>query len=187
MKYYYTSLIFILFISVLSFSAEAQTTLRGEVTDAGNSDPLIGASVVVKGTTEGTVTEYDGTFELKTKQALPLTLLISYVGYDEIELPVSAAAQLLKISLNANAITTDVVEIKGQRISEKQKANPLTVESLDLIAIKQAATDNFYDGLGSLKGVDLTAASLGFKIINTRGFNSTSPVRSLQIIDGVDN
>ncbi|MEO0732328.1 MAG: TonB-dependent receptor, partial [Bacteroidota bacterium] len=46
---------------------------------------------------------------------------------------------------------------------------------------------NFYDGLGSLKDVDLTAASLGFKIINTRGFNSTNPVRSLQIIDGVDN
>ncbi|MBL7942577.1 MAG: TonB-dependent receptor plug domain-containing protein, partial [Flavobacteriales bacterium] len=38
-----------------------------------------------------------------------------------------------------------------------------------------------------LKGVDLTTASLGFRIINTRGFNSTSPVRSLQIIDGVDN
>ena len=42
-------------------------------------------------------------------------------------------------------------------------------------------------GLGNLKGVDLTAASMGFKVINTRGFNSTSPVRSLQIIDGVDN
>ncbi|MCY7409735.1 MAG: hypothetical protein LH473_05640, partial [Chitinophagales bacterium] len=38
-----------------------------------------------------------------------------------------------------------------------------------------------------LKGVDITSASLGFKIINTRGFNSTSPVRSLQIIDGIDN
>jgi iron complex outermembrane receptor protein len=38
-----------------------------------------------------------------------------------------------------------------------------------------------------MKGVDMTAASLGFKIINTRGFNSTSPVRSLQLIDGVDN
>ena len=35
--------------------------------------------------------------------------------------------------------------------------------------------------------MDITAASLGFKVINTRGFNSTSPVRSLQIIDGVDN
>jgi outer membrane receptor protein involved in Fe transport len=41
--------------------------------------------------------------------------------------------------------------------------------------------------LGNLKGVDMTAASFGFKVINTRGFNSTSPVRSLQLIDGVDN
>ena len=55
------------------------------------------------------------------------------------------------------------------------------------IAIKETPSSNFYDGLGALKGVDITAASLGFKVINTRGFNSTSPVRSLQIIDGVDN
>ena len=72
-------------------------------------------------------------------------------------------------------------------MSDKQKAAPLTVESLDKLAIKQTAAVSFYEGLGNLKGVDLTTASLGFTIINTRGFNSTSPVRSLQIIDGVDN
>src|SRR5690625_6299341 len=53
--------------------------------------------------------------------------------------------------------------------------------------IKQTPTVNFYDVMGALKDVDLTAASRGYKVINTRGFNSTSPVRSLQIIDGVDN
>lgn len=58
---------------------------------------------------------------------------------------------------------------------------------MDLLAIKETPAANFYDGLGSLKDVDLTAASLGFKVVNTRGFNSTSPVRSLQLIDGVDN
>ena len=58
---------------------------------------------------------------------------------------------------------------------------------LDILAIKETPSANFYDGLGGFKGVDISTASLGFKIINTRGFNSTSPVRSLQIIDGVDN
>ena len=58
---------------------------------------------------------------------------------------------------------------------------------MDIIAIKETPAASFYEGLGALKGVDVTSASLGFKIINTRGFNSTSPVRSLQIIDGVDN
>ncbi|MEL7221060.1 MAG: TonB-dependent receptor, partial [Bacteroidota bacterium] len=67
------------------------------------------------------------------------------------------------------------------------KTSALTVESLDLIAIKQTASENFYDGLGALKGIDMTSASLGIKVINTRGFNSTAPVRILQTIDGVDN
>ena len=61
------------------------------------------------------------------------------------------------------------------------------MEQLDAIAIKETPAISFYNGLGNLKGVDMTTASLGFTIINTRGFNSTSPVRSLQIIDGVDN
>ena len=68
-----------------------------------------------------------------------------------------------------------------------KKQAPLTVETMDVIAIKEAPSGNFYESLGNLKGVDMTSASLGFKVINTRGFNSTSPVRSLQLIDGVDN
>jgi hypothetical protein len=77
--------------------------------------------------------------------------------------------------------------IKGQRVSDKQKADPRSVETMDILAIKETPSISFYSGLGNLKGVDLTTASLGFTIINTRGFNSTSPVRSLQLIDGVDN
>lgn len=187
MKFYYSAICIAFVLLFVSLSLSAQVVIRGDVSESGSSEPLIGASITVKGGSEGTVTDYDGSFELRVRASLPLTLLVSYVGYDETEVPVTNAAQALKIRMVPSVITTDIVEIKGQRISEKQRANPLTVESLDLIAIKQAATDNFYDGLGALKGVDLTAASLGFKIINTRGFNSTSPVRSLQIIDGVDN
>jgi outer membrane receptor protein involved in Fe transport len=74
-----------------------------------------------------------------------------------------------------------------QRLSAQQEKSALTVESMDALAIKESPSVSFYDHLGTLKGVDLTSASIGFKIINTRGFNSTSPVRSLQLIDGVDN
>ena len=170
------------------FSSYAQSVIKGEVLDANNDDPLIGASILLKGTTTGTVTDYDGAFEIKVSGNLPDTLVFSYTGYEtkEIEITNSLTGPL-KISLGESVFVTEVVEVKGQRISDKQKASPLTVESLDLLAIKQTASENFYDGLATLKGVDMTAASLGFKIINTRGFNSTSPVRSLQIIDGVDN
>jgi outer membrane receptor protein involved in Fe transport len=169
-----------------AFNTYSQQVIKGEVLDADHKEGLIGASIIIKGTTEGTVSDFDGSFELRTRQSFPLTIVVSYTGFEEKEVTVSNSTKVT-IILAETAITITNIEVVGQRISEKQKASPLTVESLDLVAIKETAANNFYDGLGALKGVDLTAASLGFKIINTRGFNSTSPVRSLQIIDGVDN
>ncbi len=182
----YTCILNFILIFGLMSTLNGQTVIRGEVKDEKNGEPLILANVFIKGTTEGATTEYDGTFELRTNTPLPFTLVFSYTGYDEKELEVTKADRIV-MRLTENSITISTVEVKGQRISDKQKQSALTVESLDNIAIKQTPAASFYDGLGSLKDVDLTAASLGFKIINTRGFNSTSPVRSLQIIDGVDN
>jgi len=185
-NHYIISFLFLMGFSLLS-SLHAQTIIRGEVLDSGNNDPLIGATVVLMGTSTGVVTDWDGSFELKTDQPLPLTITISYTGYAAENLEVTDTDKSIKIKLNEDAVTIDVVEVKGRRISEKKKQSPLTIETMDNIAIKETPSANFYDGLGSLKDVDLTAASLGFKVVNTRGFNSTSPVRSLQIIDGVDN
>jgi iron complex outermembrane recepter protein len=166
----------------------SQVTLKGKILDGTNGEPLIGANIIVKNDPNvGTVTDFDGTFELKVS-SVPVLLNVSYIGYSSLDYQVDNASSKIEIKLGEDAVTIDLgVEIKGQKISEKQKAAPLTIESLDAIAIKQTASTDFYNGLGSLKGVDLTTASLGFTVINTRGFNSTSPVRSLQTIDGVDN
>lgn len=178
------TLLFFLLVSGLA----AQITFKGTLKDESTGEELIGANVIIKGTTTGTVTDWDGSFSFQAPNATyPVTLVLSYIGYEDKEVMVENADQNLDFKLGEGAITTTEVVVKGQRVSDKQKAAPLTVESMDLLAIKETPAENFYDGLGSLKGVDLTAASLGFKVINTRGFNSTSPVRSLQTIDGVDN
>lgn len=176
----------LLFCVLGSLSAAGQTVLRGRVLDASTGEPIFSANVLVKGTTKGVTTDFDGLFRLEVA-TLPVTLSISFVGYTPLEQVVSAASQKLEFRLEADQILIDAAEVVGERISEKQKQAPLTVESMDVIAIKEAPSGSFYEGLGALKGVDVTSASLGFKIINTRGFNSTSPVRSLQLIDGVDN
>lgn len=180
---------YVFMISLISVvSVYSQVTLKGKILDGTNGEPLIGANIIVKSDPNvGTVTDFDGTFELKVP-SVPVMLNISYIGYSSLDYQVDNASSKIEIKLGEDAVTIDLgVEIKGQKISEKQKAAPLTIESLDAIAIKQTASTDFYNGLGSLKGVDLTTASLGFTVINTRGFNSTSPVRSLQTIDGVDN
>jgi outer membrane receptor protein involved in Fe transport len=96
-------------------------------------------------------------------------------------------ASPVRITLKPDRNVLKEVSVVQQRLSEQQEKSALTVESMDALAIKESPSVSFYDHLGTLKGVDLTSASIGFKIINTRGFNSTSPVRSLQLIDGVDN
>ena len=178
-----TTLLIALFFPIFLL---AQVTIKGHVQDAETGEDLIGASVIIKGTTSGTATEFDGRFELKVP-ALPTTLVFSYTGFASLEQIISDNSKAIKIKLEQRVILTEVAEVKGQRIDEKKKSFALTVESLDPIAIKQTASENFYDGLGALKGVDLTSASLGIKVVNTRGFNSTAPVRILQTIDGVDN
>ncbi len=157
-----------------------QITIEGVIIDEDLGEPLINASVLVKGSTDGTIADFDGNFVIKTDQSLPLTLIVSFIGYETKEVEVTSVDKKLNINLGSNAVTIAAVEIKGRRISEKQQQAALTVETLDGIGIKETPSANFYDGLGSLKDVDLTAASLGFKIINTRGFNSTSPVRSFK-------
>jgi outer membrane cobalamin receptor len=93
----------------------------------------------------------------------------------------------VSIELESVAKGVGQVTISHNRLKEKLRESPVTVESLNAKAIKETPASDFYEGLGHLRGVDVTAASLGFRIVNTRGFNSTSPVRSLQLIDGVDN
>lgn len=179
-------LLFVICLFAISIIAEAQGKVEGEVTEASNGQAVIGASVVIEGTTEGAITDYDGLFVINTDKKPPFNIIITYLGFNEKRVLISDFVKQ-KIELEEENVTIAEVEIVGQRISDKQKQAPLTVESLDAIAIKQTASTDFYNGLGALKGVDLTTASIGFTIINTRGFNSTSPVRSLQIIDGVDN
>lgn len=164
---------------------QAQGLLSGKVTD-GDGKPLVGAGVVVKNTNIGTGTEADGSFSLDIKE-FPITLEFTYLGYETQEIKYSGPASNLQIKMFENSTFFTAVEIKADRISSKQKEEPLTVESIGIKAIQESASASFYESLGNLKGVDVTAASLGFRVVNTRGFNSTSPVRSLQIIDGVDN
>jgi iron complex outermembrane recepter protein len=161
--------------------------LRGTVSDGSTGETLIGATVLLKGTTTGTTTDVNGRFELRVSELPPYVLVISYMGYSSQEVEVRSIDQNLRFKLSTDQVLLKEAEVIGSRISDKQKQAPLTVESMDVIAIRETPSGDFYESLGTLKGVDMVAASMGFKVINTRGFNSTSPVRSLQLIDGVDN
>ena len=167
-----------LFLS-LNAGAWGQVSIVGNVLDGETGEPMFAASVIVDGTSNGVTTSFDGRFNLNVA-SLPVTLNVSFIGYTLQQVRVTQPNQRIQVKLVGDQVLIEEAEVVGERISQKQKQAPLTVETMDALAIKEAPTGSFYEGLGNLKGVDLTSASLGFKIVNTRGFNSTSPVRSLQ-------
>jgi len=169
----------------LVINASSQTNINGKILDEETNEELIGASVKIVNSSYGCVTDFNGDFVIKTNIPLPYSIEVSYIGYDSKVIDLIDNKRL-KIGLKSKDLQLNAVEVISG-ISKKLKESPLSIESMDINDIKQTSATNFYEGLSHMKGVDMTSASLGFRVINTRGFNSTSPVRSLQIIDGVDN
>tara|TARA_B100000787_G_scaffold19558_1_gene13492 strand:- start:49 stop:2808 length:2760 start_codon:yes stop_codon:yes gene_type:complete len=178
------------FLVILSlfFVFQVNAQISGSVIDD-KKEPIIGASIRLlvngKQSNIGTVTDFDGNWSIDI-QSTPVVVEITSMGFktQKVRIP-SSLKVITRLVPDRNVLKE--VSVVQQRLSAQQQKSALTVESMDVLAIKESPSISFYDHLGTLKGVDLTSASIGFKIINTRGFNSTSPVRSLQLIDGVDN
>ncbi|MCI4666839.1 MAG: carboxypeptidase-like regulatory domain-containing protein [Bacteroidia bacterium] len=168
-------------------SIHAQNRIKGKVEQKSSGQPLVGASVLISGTQRGALTQGDGSFTIIYPGDFPITIEATFFGYDTVKIEVASASQELVFGLSQADYGIAQVEITASAAAERKKQSPLSIESMTLNAIKETPAANFYDGLGAMKEVDLNAASIGFKVINTRGFNSAAPVRSLQIIDGVDN
>lgn len=162
-------------------------TIKGTITDQITGETIVGATITIQGKQIGDVSDINGQFTLETKDQYPIEITVRFLGYKDVKITVKEKTKGIKVNLETDQTILKEIEIVDKRITDKQKESPLTIEGMDITDIRAAPSGDFYRNLGSMKGVDMTTASIGFKVINTRGFNSTTPVRSLQIIDGVDN
>ncbi|HMV14377.1 MAG TPA: carboxypeptidase-like regulatory domain-containing protein [Chitinophagales bacterium] len=176
-------LFFVLCIS--SFTLLAQTKIKGKVTDG--KEPIIGANITIKGTTEGTVSDLDGKFELSTNQATPLTLVISMVGMATSEVKFDGSQEEISVSMSEETSLLNDVVVAASRVEEKILESPVTIEKMDPKAIKTAAAADYYDDLAKLKGVQTINGSMTLTSVNTRGFGGISNTRFVQLMDGMDN
>lgn len=187
MRYTYSILAVFLFpLFSLGGYVNAQT-LRGKVIDSQSGNPLVGATVLLENTTIGTFTNEQGEFSIRPIDPCPCQLMATFLGYDTLKIEVESYQKAYTLRLFPAGMEMDEVTISARANSALQDKLSLTVESLNLKAIENATEASFYDALANLREVDLLTVSFGFKVVNTRGFNSSSPIRSLQLIDGVDN
>ncbi len=176
----------LLFVASLLFcmGVIAQTSIRGTVKDAESGDGLTGASVKVKGTGIGAVTDLDGQFTLNLKSGSSQRLIISYVGYSSQEVD---ATDGMEIKMSYQILSADEVVVSASRVEEALVKAAVTVEKISARQLAQSASISPYDALGNLKGVDILTQSLSFKSVNLRGFGANNNNRFVQLTDGMDN
>ena len=182
--------LFVLLTASIPSLAIAQDSyiVSGKIQDSLNTQGLGGASIKIKGASGGTIAKEDGSFQLQTSQKPPITVVISSIGYKTQEFVITENGNNpISISLNTQSILNDQVVITATSVPESILRSPVTIEKLDLRAIKESPAPTFFDALESVKGVQMTTLSLGYKVPNTRGFSGTTNSRFLQMVDGVDN
>ncbi len=167
--------------------AQEQVTISGIVVEADTKAPLIGVNILVKGRVIGTITDMSGNFSLRVNQAPPLTLVFSMVGFatQEIEITDSNVSNLA-VRLEEQTLLGQEVVISASRVEESILQSPVSIEKMDILDIRENASDTYYKAIANLKGVDMNTSSINFQILNARGFNSTGNTRFVQLIDGMD-
>lgn len=172
----------------LTIAASAQTsTISGTVRNSETKEAVPFVTVAIKGTGTGTYTNEKGTFKLTTSRAFPLTLEFSSVGFAPKELAVPAAGVPLEVDLVPGSDLGSEVVVSASRVPERILESPVSIERMNVGAVRAAAAPNYYDGIANMKGVDLTTSSLTFRTISTRGFNGSGNLRFNQLVDGMDN
>lgn len=160
----------------------AQTEIAGNVTDEAG-EPVIGATVVVKGTTDGTITDLDGKFKLAVEEGK--TLIISYIGFEDAEV---TAAQNLRITLKEEVSELDEIVVTGYSVQKKADLTG-SVSVVKTDDIKHSSdTDPMRALQGKVAGMTITAdgSPMGAGTIRIRGVGSfNSSQDPLFVIDGV--
>ncbi len=166
----------------------ASINVHGVVVSQDDGEPVIGASILEKGTNNGTITDFDGKFELTV--ADKATLIVSYVGMTTLEQKVTGSA--MKITLKSDAIAMEEVVVTAMGVVQEKKRMNFAVQSLGSENLTEGQNSNFVNALqGKIAGVSVTngggSPNSGSQII-VRGIasiNTSQNNEPLFILDGM--
>ena len=181
-------ILFVLTCLMASVAMMASITVTGTVISAEDGLPVIGASVLEKGTSNGTITDFDGIYELTV--ADDAVLVFSYVGLTSQELKVSGPK--MDVTLQGDAIAMEEVVVTAMGVVQEKKRLNFAVQNIGGDALTENKSANFVNSLqGKIAGVSVTnsggSPNAGSQII-IRGISSVNTSQSnepLFILDGV--
>ncbi|MBQ7209983.1 MAG: TonB-dependent receptor plug domain-containing protein, partial [Paludibacteraceae bacterium] len=176
----------LLLLSACALVLNAQVQVSGTVTDV-NKETVIGASVLEKGTSNGTVTDFDGNFSLSVSNANAV-LVVSYVGMKTQEVPVNGAAKLSVVLHDDNELLEEVVVIgygTQKRKDVTTSISSVSVEDLEKHPITSAAQaiQGKAAGVTVVKPNGQPGADMVIRVRGTTSMNASND--PLYVVDGV--
>lgn len=179
-------LFFMLTCLLSAVAMNANVTVRGVVTSAEDKEPVIGASVLEKGTTNGTITDFDGMYELTVQDGA--TLEISYVGMKTQDVKVTGSQH--NVVLQSDAIAVEEVVVTAMGVVQEKKRLNFAVQNVGADELTDGKSANILNSLqGKVAGVNVTTGggspNSGSQLI-IRGVTSISQSNEpLVILDGM--
>ncbi len=185
----------LIFAVLFTANLMAQSSVSGKLVDSSNGDALIGASISVKGTAKGALSDIDGNFKLEGLAEGSYKLMASYVGYEDKEIRVTTTAgnvDLGEISMNVGGINLESVVITGTMDIVKDRRTPVAVSTIGVREI-QAHSGNveFPELMKNTPSIYVANQSGGYgdSQVFTRGFDQTNTAFLLngQPINGMED
>jgi iron complex outermembrane receptor protein len=191
MKKLFTTCFFLLSTLMIVFG---QNMVKGIVVDAESHDPLIGVSVLIEGTTTGTVSDFNGEFELSVPSKGETTLVFSYVGFDVLEkmVNVDGSVDLGEVLMRSTAVGLGEVVVLGVVDIAEDRKTPVAVSTIKFAEIQaKSGNTEFPDVMKNTPSIYVTNQNGGFgdSKVFTRGFDQTNTAFLLngQPINGMED
>ena len=165
----------------VSISQQAKK-VTGTVTDA-KGEPLLGVNVVVKGTTNGTITDLDGKYSLEVEPNS--ILVVSYIGYVSQQIP--ASGEVVNVTLKEDTQNLDEVVVVGYGTQQKKDitGSVAVVDTKDLLASSGSSATQQLQGKAAGVYIGQTGSPGSPSMVRIRGINTVNDNGPLYVIDGV--
>ncbi|MEC7926608.1 MAG: carboxypeptidase-like regulatory domain-containing protein, partial [Candidatus Neomarinimicrobiota bacterium] len=177
----------LLFIFIVLNGVFAQTSITGSITDKDNGDPLIGANVILKGTTMGAASDVKGIYTIPNVPAGPYVVTANYIGYETVEKEVmvkGGTVNRFDFELVISTIQMETYVVTASRRRERVEDAPAAISVITKQDIRRESNTNLGDYLKTTKGLDFTQSGIDSYNITARGFNSSFSSRLMTLTDG---
>ncbi len=176
----YVNLVCLLFFMLCTTGVYAQTTITGQVTDE-NGEPLIGANVIIKGTTTGTVTDADGNYAIEASTGK--IIVYSFTGYLNQEMTVGNSATI-NVILEADIGILNEIVVSSTRTPIRKIQSTTAINSIGLEEMSVLQPETFSEAIQNTPGITINEAQGRKGGFNIRGF-PTGNIYTTTLIDGL--